>query len=386
LEECALITRKYAVFLTFVCAFAVLGASCGKDSPSAPSQPSVVTLSTPSIESPGTDEQLDTVRPTLKVRNGTSNVPSGARMYEFQLSTEDSFSNVALTRSIAESAAGMTSFAVDQDLQPTTRYYWRVRVSQGSTNSSWAAGTFKTRLVGYNRAGALYDPLVNSETVGRISGNITWMPGQGVRMNDQWAYVVYDIPQVFSSGEISLEATGLGLGGSPGKGRVFSILDRLGTMSSAAKYSINVQYRGVGGAPDNAIAWKAILGDNNNSVEPDTAERYGAVVILDPTKVYLFQAIWTPTSVRVVVKESNGGPTVYDHTEYAHSPTNWNPAAMYAFIGTNNASYTGFDGTREGMIVRNLWVGATPRPGALGSALQPLLSHPVARNFRSARN
>ena len=58
LEECALITRKYAVFLTFVCALALFAASCGKDSPSAPSQPSVVTLTSPSIESPGTDEQL----------------------------------------------------------------------------------------------------------------------------------------------------------------------------------------------------------------------------------------------------------------------------------------------------------------------------------------
>jgi hypothetical protein len=295
-------------------------------------------------------------------------------MYEFHLSTEDSFSNVALSRSIAENAAGSTSFAVDQDLQPTTRYYWRARISQGTTNSSWStAGTFKTRLVGYNKPGALYDPLVNSETVGRVSGNVTWVPGQGIRINEQRAYVVYDLPQVFSSGEMSVEVTGLGLGGSPGKGRIFSILDRLNAVASSAKYSINVQYRGAGGAPDNCIAWKAILGDNNNSLEPDTSERHGSVVPLDPNKVYLFQTWWTPRSVKVAVREgSTTGPVVYERQEDAHSPTDWNPAAMYAFLGTNNANYTGFDGSREGMTLRSFWVGSTPRPAGPGSALQPL--------------
>ena len=40
-----------------------------------------------------------------------------------------------------------------------------------------------------------------------------------------------------------------------------------------------------------------------------------------------------------------------------------------AFLGTNNASYTGFDGTRTGMTLRKLWVGSTPRPTTLGSAI-----------------
>jgi hypothetical protein len=352
-------------------------ASCAKDSPSAPSQPAAPTLTAPAIESPAEDEQLDTIRPTLKVKNGTSTQANGTRTYEFQLATDSGFASVAVVRvGVAENASGSTSATIDEDLLPMTRYYWRVRMTQGATNSEWSpVGTFKTRLVGYNKPGALYDPLVNSETVGRIggSGNITWIPGKGIRMNDQRAYVVYDLPQVFSSGEISVEVTGLGPGGSPGKGRIFSILDRVGVMASSANYSINVQYRGVGGAPDNCIAWKAVLGDNANSVEPNTTERYQSIIILDPSKVYLWQAFWTPTSVRVVVKDGGtAGPVLYDHKEDAYSgTTNWRPGVMYAFLGTNNALYTGFDGTREGMTLRNLWVGNTPRPIGLGSAMQP---------------
>ncbi len=352
-------------------------AACSKDSPAAPSQTVPPTLTAPVLESPTDDEQLNSLRPTLKVKNGTSSQASGARTYEFELSTDSAFSSVAVTRSnIPEDATGSTGVAIDQDLQSTARYHWRARMTQGGTSSAWSAtGRFKTKPVGYNSPGALYDPLISSETVGRLggSGNITWMPGQGIRMNDQFAYVVYDLPQVIRSGEISVEVTGLGLGGSPGKGRIFSILDRLGVLPSQAKHQLNVQYRGVGGAPDNTITWKVVLGDNTTAVEPNTTERFQSVVVLDPSKVYLWQAFWSPTSARVVVKEGGTtGPVLYDRKKDAYSNTHdWNPDAMHVFLGTNNATYTGFDGTREGMTLRNLWVGSMPRPAGLGSALRP---------------
>jgi hypothetical protein len=370
-------TLRVTLSLVLLCVIS----ACGSKSPTAPATQAApataaATLTKPVADSPGDGAQLDNVRPTLAIVNGTSN-QGGTRTYEFQISDNSAFTasaNAVSSPDVSEDPSGRTKFALGQDLQPTTTYYWHARVVQGTSKSDWSdTRSFKTKLAGFNRPGALYDPLVDGETVGSIggSGNITWVPGQGIRMNDQLAYVVYELPQVYSSGEISVEATGLGPGGSPGKGRIFSILDRMGVLASSARYSINVQYRGVGGAPDNCIAWKAVLGDNAHSVEPNTTERYQSVVVLDPSRVYLWQGFWTPTSVRVVVKEGGmAGPVVYDHSEDADSGTsNWNPAAMYAFLGTNNASYTGFDGTREGMTLRNLWVGSTPRPASLGSAI-----------------
>ena len=263
----------------------------------------------------------------------------------------------------------------DGALNGDQTYQWRARPEYQAIAGPWSARQSFVAPAnnGYNLPGALFDPLVNGKTVGRIggSGNITWVPGEGIRMNDELAYVVYELPQVFSSGEISVEVTGLGPNGSPSKARIFSILDRLGVPGSSAKYSINVQYRGAGGAPDNCIAWKAVLGDNTHSLEPNTDQRYQSVYLLNPSKVYLWQAFWTPTSVRVVVKEGGTtGPVVYDFKVDATSgTTNWNPSVMYAFLGTNNASYTGFDGTRTGMTLRNFWVGSTPRPTTLGSAI-----------------
>lgn len=366
---------------------AVALSACSSDSPtsstSTPAAPTVApTLTKPAPDTPADGTQLDNLRPTLTVVNGTSN-QSAAKTYEFQVSDNSSFTasasfagTYATTVSgtgIAEDASGKTKFTPTQDLQPTTKYYWRARMVQGATNSDWSdVRTFKTKLVGYNKPGALYDPLVNSETVGSIGGsrNITWMPGQGIRMNDEFAYVVYDLPQNYSSGEMSAEVTGLAPGGAPGKARIFSMLDRLGSIASSSKYSFNVQYRGAGGVPDDCITWKAVLGDNSHAVEANVS-RFDMVFTLDPSKVYLWQGFWTPTTFRVVVKEGGTtGPVVYDQIADAVPGTSdWNPEKMYAFIGTNNGAFVQNDGTRAGMTVRNLWVGSTPRPTTLGSAI-----------------
>ena len=45
--------------------------------------------------------------------------------------------------------------------------YWRARVPQGATTSDWSATrTFNTQIVGYSRAGELFDPLTAGATIG----------------------------------------------------------------------------------------------------------------------------------------------------------------------------------------------------------------------------
>ena len=127
------------------------------------------------------------------------------------MSTSSSFATVALTRGgVAENASGRTSFVVDSDLQSTTRYYWRSRVSQGSSNSEWTAvGRFRTKAVGYNNARELFDPLVAGETIGTIFGAHTWVPGKGLRLTSRTSYVRYALPATVAAGEFSMEIEGL---------------------------------------------------------------------------------------------------------------------------------------------------------------------------------
>ncbi len=357
-----------------------LSVACGSQatSPSPPSAKanadgSTLKATVPTLQSPINGAVLPQGLPvTLVLKNSTMSYTTALTpSYRFEVSTT---TGTVVESALAPAGASTTSYTVTAALAGNQTYQWRARPEIQGTVGPWSAmaSFVAPQNDGYNLPGKLYDPLTNGKTVGMIggSGNVTWVPGQGIRMNDEFAYVVYTLPQVLSSGEMSVEVTGLGPGGAPGKARIFSILDRLGVPGSTAKYSINVQYRGAGGAPDNCIAWKAVLGDNSNSVEPDTAKRYASVFNLDPSKWYLFKALWTGNAVRVIVSEGGTtGPVVYDYVVSATSgTTNWNPSAMYAFIGTNNASYTGFDGTRIGMTLRNFWVGSSPRPTNLDSA------------------
>src|SRR5262245_60234537 len=155
-------------------------------SPAAPG--GTATLTAPAIESPAANAQLNTLRPTLTVRNGSSTV-TGTRTYEFQISDRTDFAAstavvqaVVSRTGVAEGGGGTTSLTLDQDLPATTRMFWRARVVQGTVSSDWSEpGSFMTRRVGFNRAGELYDPLIHGETIGTIVGPTTFVDGQGLR-------------------------------------------------------------------------------------------------------------------------------------------------------------------------------------------------------------
>ena len=359
--------------LVFACAVS----ACSSDS-SSPASPGAGTLTTPTIDAPAENAQLDNVRPALTINNISSS-QGGSKTYEFEISDSSATGqgNAFTTRTflsapIPEGAGGKTTMTVNQDLQPSTRYYWHARLVQGSSTSDWSeTRSFKTKIAGFNRPGALFDPLVTGETIGTISGNTTWVPGQGIRLNDARAYVVYELAQVLRAGELSVEVTGLGPGGPCCKPRVFTIIDRTTGLASSSEYSMNAQYRGIGGNPDNGIAWKAIFGDNDEGLEPTTSERLASVYVLDPSKVYLWQAIWTTNSYRVVVREGSAtGPLIYDFGKQSAS-ANWNPARMFAFLGTHNGQFDPADGTLRGITLKNLWVGSTSRPASIISATAP---------------
>src|SRR4029450_4174256 len=111
---------------------------------------------------------------------------------------------------VPENANGKTSFQPEQDLQPTTRYYWRARMVQATVQSDWSpVATFKTKLVGYSRAGELYDPLIHGETVGDRMGSTDFIPGKAIRVNSNPSYVRYLLPATVSNGEFSMEIEGL---------------------------------------------------------------------------------------------------------------------------------------------------------------------------------
>jgi hypothetical protein len=362
---------------------AAVAAACGggKDSPASPT-PVAATLTAPALDSPAVNEQLDTLRPTLTVKNATAD-QAGTRTYEFQISDSTTFSS-ALTSEIVgfastvgktaipEGSGGKTSWSPDTDLQPTTLFYWRARAVQGSATGPWSeVGQFRSRLVGFSRPGELYDPLIHGETVGQVVGDATWLPGQGLRLNNNLSYVKYLLPQTVTNGEFSMDVMGLRANGPGDKAKVFGMQEGQDDFITN-RYRVDIQYRGVNGVPPNSITFRALYGSAEKlslRYEPDTATRFASVFLLDPSTVYHWKATWG-SEFRVTVLNGGTSGSVLYNVGVASPNGPYAPSPQYAYLGAPTGRSGSEAATIPGTIYRNVWLGNHPRPDSLGSALQ----------------
>ncbi|MCC7185957.1 MAG: hypothetical protein IT185_06945 [Acidobacteria bacterium] len=356
----------------------VVVSSCSSSSPTTPPAPTPApTLGAPTVLSPINDEQLSTLRPTFTVQNATSN-QTGTRVYEFQISDRSDFSAtsastisglfaVVTQTGVAEGAGGQTTFTPSVELQPTTRLYWRARVSQSGTTSAWSStGMFRTKLVGFLRSGEVYDPLIHEETVGTRFGSTTFVPGVGIRLNTEASYVQYELPSTMTSGEFSVDVQGLAPNGPDHKLKIFSMMDGPGDLY-LSNYQVSTMYRGVEGNPPMAIAFKAVFG-GGTPIEPDFGQRSAGIRFLNPTTTYHWKATWG-SEFRLLVREGGiAGNEIYQLGLPSNGRT-YAPPRHFAFLGSTNGQSDLEPGTVPGATYRNVWIGNRPRPESLGSAL-----------------
>jgi len=372
--------RFHISWIALVAVAIVVGA-CGSDTPATPTTPTVVNVTAPGLDAPADHEQLDTLRPTLTVKNATAD-SQGTRMYEFQISDNTNFTastagipGLAVTvgkTNVPEGSGGKTSYTVDQDLQPTTVFYWRARAVQGSTSGPWSpTATFKSKLVGFIHPGELYDPLIHGETVGDRIGATEFVPGKGIRLTSNLSYVRYLLPQTIPNGEFSMEVEGLRANGPGDKAKVFGMQEGQDDFITN-RYRVDIQYRGTAGFPPNAITFRAIYGDGDDlskRYEPDTAKRNASVFLLNPANVYHWKANWGSEFHLTVRDGGTSGTVLYDYgvpsTKGVYAP---NP--HYAYLGAPVGRSGGESASIAGAIYRNVWLSNKPRPDTLGSALQ----------------
>jgi hypothetical protein len=377
------VSRSFSCLaLSFIVSACGSGTGGSRQVPTGPTGPSpspggggAVNLTAPVPVSPVNGEQLSTLRPTLVVQN-TAASAQGSRTYEFQVSDRTDFTlgsgltasfAVAINQTgVAEGSDGRTSFAVGADLQPTTRMYWRARVVQGTSTSDWSQpANFKTKLMGYSRAGELYDPLIHNETIGAVMGAHTWLGLSGLRLDNQTAFVRYRLDSAMSSGEFSVEVEGLRPNGPNHKLKIFSMSDTTGDTTDS-NFQMSTMYRGINGNPDNCIAFKAVFGSQSRIVEPDRPQRNAGIRSLDPSRTYFWKATWS-NEFRLRVSEGVNGPVIYELGLPASG--SYNPNPPYAYLGSNQAAFGSDAGTFPGAVYRHLWIGNKPRPATLGNAL-----------------
>ena len=328
----------------------------------------------------------------MRVRNGTSS-QTGAKTYEFQVSDRSDFGSGSATSSyyaVSFGRAGVgeggstTSVDVDQDLQPATRFYWRARWVQGSTTGDWSSTfTFRTQVIGYNRPGELYDPLVNGASVAEaLTAGAAFVTGKGLRLPDTNAYARYRLVQPIWTGEFSVDVEGISNNpvsstGNTGKLKILSMDDN-SSNHYTSDYLFNVQYRGFNGNPDHAISFKMLMGEDveERKLEPDFGQRSAGIRMLNSANTYHWKATYG-NFIRVTVQDGGiggvngsgsgaGGATIYDNGQ--SSPFSYQPSPHFAYLGVNNNVE---DTGSWPATYRNVWIGNKPRPTTLGSALAP---------------
>jgi len=376
------VTTSKALTLAAYAALAFAAAGCGGEkNPSGPTNTPAANLTAPALDAPTQDAQLDTLRPTLTVKNATSD-QAGTRTYEFQVSDSSGFAAVtssviagfAATTSntgVAEGTDGRTSYSVATDLQPTTVFYWRARAVQGASTGPWSTtGKFKSRLVGFVRNGEVYDPLIHGETVGERIGGSTFIPGKGLKLDAVTSYVRYTLPSTITNGEFSMDVEGLA-GNAPGnKAKVFGMQE--GTTDFITnRYRVDIQYRGASGSPPNCITFRVLYGSGSDldvRYELTRAQREASVRLLDPGTTYRWTATWGGDFRLTVLQGGSGGSPIFDfgmptpNGQYAPNPHVCYLGAPVGRSGAESASIAG-------AIYRNVWIANRPRPETLGNAL-----------------
>jgi hypothetical protein len=385
------VTHRYAALATAAIVLAACSGSSNKTTPTAPTP--APTLTAPKLDSPASGSQQDSLRPTLTVQNVTSDQPSGTRTYEFQLSDTSAFTSATVQKiagfnatvgktGVAEGSGGKTSFTPDADLQPTTMFYWRARAVQGTTTGPWSDSfQFKSKLVGYCRAGELYDPLIFGDTLdcAQFIGQTAFIPGKGLKILNGQSWVRYQLPATITSGEFSMDVEGFTPGYAGDKGKVFGMDNGQGDFVTNP-YRVDVQYRGASGVPPGAITFRALYGsadDLSVRYEPDAAKRTESAAEgsrMNSAFTYYWRATWG-SEFRVVVKDGGSNATgingrdIYNFGVASPKGT-YAPNPHIAYLGAP----IGRSGTESAAIpnltYRNVYIGSKPRPDTLGSALR----------------
>jgi hypothetical protein len=361
-----------------ICLISMTVAACSDDKAATPTQPSTPSTTPPTLTAPGSDtpeddQQLDTLRPTLRVSNATSN-QTGAKTYEFQVSDSSDFAAasassyahvfrvVSSKAGVPEDASGKTSFEVTDDLQPTTRFYWRARVRQGTTDGPWSSTrSFRTQVQGYNRPGELYDPLTNGLSVGAFVGAISVIPGKGVQVLTNDSHVRYVLAETLTSGEFSFEAEGINNDTPGDKTKMMSMYDGNGDITTS-RYRYTVEKRDGG-----VIAWRYIAGGDCCQIDTVGGERMP--IGFNPSQTFGFKAAWGGGFNLKIYAGGLSGAKIYDFGKGVGGT--YAPTPHLAFLGAPIGRAGAGDASVVGAIYRNVYIGNTSRPQSLGSALLP---------------
>lgn len=97
-----------------------------------------VVIGAPTPLDPVNDGRTANLRPTLTVRNADRSGPVGNITYYFEVARDQGFAAVVDRPTIPE-GGGQSTAGVNVDLDPSSRYFWHARASDGQTTGPWSS-------------------------------------------------------------------------------------------------------------------------------------------------------------------------------------------------------------------------------------------------------
>jgi len=348
---------------------AALAASCGKKaanpvSPSGAEQSD--TSATPvgglKATAPTTQSPTNGAKPTgtLVLVAGRSTMPYVAVQfplsYEFEILTTQG-AHVWSTMVSGESGSTI-SVAPDASLNNDQSYNWRVRASYQEARGPWSANAafVANKPAAFINERTLWDPLDGSAFAARrIVGAHTWIPGQGLRLDDFTSHVAYELPNGgrIEEGEFSAVIRNTPHNTEGGKTKVFSMTG--GYSDATTNYArMSVEKRGEGNTGDVAFRFLA----SNGEAETVGVERYAPGFTDGP---YFWQATWRNQHFNVLIQEGGpGGPEFYNFGKHYEGFYQAQPHVIWLGFGPNRSGPD--SSTLPGMIISKVWVSWDPRP------------------------
>jgi hypothetical protein len=348
--------HRHKLALTIFAVFVAVTLACSRQAstPTSPSGPapaaadaaadgSTLKATAPVPTSPINGVQVADAQPTLTWSPSTTRV-AAALQYEFEVFND-------ANAKVSGGVVGGTSVTIPTALDFGKRHTWRARATMQGANGPWSTlAQFVSAVGAYIRGNEIRDPLTNGFTVGNPVG-VTFIPGQGARLESQSSYIEYVLPTALVNGEWSAEMTNVGNGGELFKTKVFSMLAGDGVNVTDNAYRVTLDKR----PSVNCGAYRFTMRSRGRDAGEPNAGCQGWT----RTNLYLFKFEWRDG--RAVASVFEGGVN-----GFLKASVGTNYRAPYEptphIIRLGSVDGRGGDDTLPGVIIKNVWVSANPRP------------------------
>jgi len=310
---------------------------------------STLKVTAPEPVAPANAAVLDDFEIVLRVNPATPKFTNSIQLtYRFQL-----LEGGAVLRQSSASSARTWRLT---DLENDKTYGWRARAEHDGAFGPWSeTRTFRTpdQPEAYSIPGELYDPLLNGESVGDIIGSTTFVPGKGIRLNNQLSRIKYVLPRTVRSGEFSMIISGLRTNTEGNKTKIMAMGEGDSDITTNDR-RMTVEKRG---DPAGIIAWRFV--SYLDVVDTVGAERVKRE--FNPNRDYFWIATWRNQFFRVRIYEGGpGGRLIYNFGKSYDGP--YDPSPHHAWAGGPPGRIGPKSGSVDGIVVRQVYLGERPRP------------------------